>query len=687
MQALRGTDPRRIGPYTVLGRLGAGGTGEVYLAEAPTGLRLAVKVARAEDDPAFRARFRQEVRAAWSVGGPGTYVARIVDADTEGERPWVATEFVDGPNLRDAVLDHGPLPEHALRLLAAAVGQALAAIHAQGLVHGEVKPSGILLAADGPRLVGFGTGFGTGVDPPGDVFALGEVLAHASGGDLSAVPESLRGLVGSCLREDPARRPTPGQVIAATGHTAWSLREGLRPGWYTATAPTGRPGGVIGTGPVEEDGRWLPERDSEGWPSRVEYLVSPTLVDEKEEETTEPPAPPSRRRLLLGIGAGALLAAGAGTGGWLWLRDRDTGDGTKGDPDHRIDGSTPPPPSPLAPPERAVIAWTYYTGGAVAGPSAGPSVALSFYGDMVYAGGLDGALHAVAVGGAGTERWKTELGGVVGPPVALPEGACCVAQSGRRLCAVDPRGRVRWERAFDKEPYAAVLVDADGLVLVSTRASSATGSVRAYQGDGTLAWDARTPDPLTAEPVVAGDVVYVSTRTSLTALDAYDGKQLWAFHVGAPVGRPALLGGTLVAGTSGTSGTDSVLGFSADGKGVLWGATHTGLGHANPFVAFRGLAVTTAEGALVALDPEDGSTAWEFRASGDPEQYSAPTVNGDLVHALLGRTLYLLEPDGRRARVLTFPGLPVSPTARPVAGARYVYVTTERGIAAVNLTA
>jgi serine/threonine protein kinase len=158
VQALRETDPRRIGPYTVLGRLGAGGMGEVYLAETVSGLRLAVKVVRSEhaEDRTFRARFRQEVRAAQTVGGTGTFTARVVDADTESERPWMATEFVDGPNLRDAVLDHGPLPEEAVWVVAAALGEALIAIHAQGLVHRDLKPSNILLSPDGPRVIDFG---------------------------------------------------------------------------------------------------------------------------------------------------------------------------------------------------------------------------------------------------------------------------------------------------------------------------------------------------------------------------------------------------------------------------------------------------------------------------------------------------------------------------------------------------
>lgn len=294
MQALRATDPRRIGPYEVIGRLGAGGMGEVYLARSRAGLRLAVKVVRPEyaQDPVFRARFRQEVRAAQRVGGAGTYTARVVDADPEGEHPWMATEFVTGPSLRRAVAEHGPLPERAVYVLAGALGEALAAIHAQGLVHRDLKPSNILLAPDGPRVIDFGivrameatavtrTGAIVGsigylapeqirnggqVGPPSDVFALGAVLAYAVTGrapfgegqdsvillriltrdfDLTGVPDGLLPLVGACLDEDPARRPTPRDVIIAAGA---SLRTTLGPDWYLEGSTGGRGIGVTAT--------------------------------------------------------------------------------------------------------------------------------------------------------------------------------------------------------------------------------------------------------------------------------------------------------------------------------------------------------------------------------------------------------------------------------------------------------
>ena len=695
MQALRDTDPRRIGPYTVLGRLGAGGMGEVFLAEARTGLRLAVKVVRAEhaEDRTFRARFRQEVRAAQTVGGAAAHVARVVDADTEGERPWMATEFVDGPNLRDAVLDHGPLPEKPVSVLAAALGEALTAIHAQGLVHRDLKPSNILLAADGPRVIDFGivraleataltrTGTVVGsvgyvspeqirnngqVGPPSDVFALGAVLAYAATGrepfgegrdavilmrilnrdfDLSGVPESIRGLAEPCLREDPEARPTPGEVVSATGYGARSLRGSLRPGWFTAAEP------------VEEEERWLPERDSGERASRVEYVAPVTVPDVP---AAAPPAPPSRRRLLQGLAAGTLVA-GAGIGGWLWLGNRDGGDGgTQGKARASASVWTTPPPQP------AVVAWDYRNGRL--SEKGGPCVVLSPGGNLFF-GGVDGALHALSPDGR--LLWKTGLGdpplggGLVGTPVVTADGAYCVQGGGMKLCAVDLQGRLRWERSFGKVSYDTLPVPAGELVLVSSDGTQGKGSVRAYRADGSLAWSVGLPEHPNRAPVMADGMVYVGSNSRLTVLDAESGTVLRKSGIDSESspGRPALVGEDILVRTS-------------DGA---------------RFAALGDLAVTTSEGPLRAVDPDDGSTVWTFQGNGEFEG-SDPTVHQGLIYVFLGHTLYVVDGKGRLKRSLIFPGSPVLPEYRPVVGTHpakgeHVYVAVTDGIAALDMSA
>src|SRR4051794_40520569 len=253
-------DPDRIAGYRLEGGLGHGGQGAVFLGRDPAGRTVAVKLLPPEllGDTAARRRFGQELAAVRRVARFCT--AQVLDADTDGERPYIVSEFVDGPSLQEVVAGAGPRRGAELERLAIGTATALTAIHEAGVVHCDFKPSNVLIAADGPRVIDFGiaraldaagTGSqvigtpsymapeqftGGGVRSPADVFAWGATMAFAVNGaspfaaesgpatmyrvlhvqpDLGRLDGTLRGLVQACLAKDPARRPTSRELLLA----------------------------------------------------------------------------------------------------------------------------------------------------------------------------------------------------------------------------------------------------------------------------------------------------------------------------------------------------------------------------------------------------------------------------------------------------------------------------------------
>jgi serine/threonine protein kinase len=299
---LQPDDPGRIGPYRIRGVLGAGGMGRVFLGMSADGEQVAVKVIRADlaSDPEFRARFRREVTVARKVSS--RFTAPLIGADVDGPVPWLATAYVTGPSLAEAVAQRGPLPATSLLELAAGLAEGLSAIHAAGVIHRDLKPSNVLLAQDGPRVIDFGISVAAETSPltrtglligsPGymspeqvegrevgtasDIFSLGAVLAFAATGEapfgsgsaptlayravyrqvnLDGVPAEVRGLIDRCLAKDPGRRPAARDLTFAAGPRTVTSLAADQGGPRTVTSARLSPGSQPAPGRPGRSGR------------------------------------------------------------------------------------------------------------------------------------------------------------------------------------------------------------------------------------------------------------------------------------------------------------------------------------------------------------------------------------------------------------------------------------------------
>ncbi|MBX6391481.1 MAG: protein kinase [Frankia sp.] len=310
-EPLAAHDPRRVGPYALLGRLGAGGMGTVYLGRGQGGRLVAVKVIRPDlaADPEFRRRFRDEVEAARRVAPFCT--AEVLDADPDAAAPYLVTEFIDGLRLDQAIARGGPLSPSTLTGLAVGVATALTAIHRAGLVHRDLKPSNVLLSLSGPRVIDFGIaqalvgtkakptawGFGSAgwmapeqingqpIGPAADVFTWGILMAYAGTGrhpfgegqdidlayrtvsaepDLSGLPAPLHDLVAAALRKDPDSRPTARELLLALVERGPSSGDPLSQGETLLGIAADRademasPAVAALTGPDPQAGGWAP---------------------------------------------------------------------------------------------------------------------------------------------------------------------------------------------------------------------------------------------------------------------------------------------------------------------------------------------------------------------------------------------------------------------------------------------
>ncbi|WP_037627631.1 bifunctional serine/threonine-protein kinase/ABC transporter substrate-binding protein [Streptomyces aureus] len=369
MEPLRTGDPSRIGRYRLLRRLGAGGMGVVFLARAPGGAIAAVKTVRSSyaEEHGFRARFRREVETARQVSSH--WVVPLLDADADAETPWLATSYVPGPSLSEAVHTFGPLSLASVRVLGLRLAEALEAVHGAGLVHRDVKPANILLAPDGPRLIDFGIarapegtaltssgvvvgspGFlspeqaqarGGEIGPPSDVFSLGCVLAFAATGvrpfgegspagvllrtiyeepDPGSLPEGLAPLLRACLHKEPGGRPSLARLREALAEDSVGDSAGAS-GWLPAPVTrliNDRSAAVLTIGAIEPTQVSASAASDTVDTAGKAGNASPEAVTMTAVTATRPMDGAIGRRGFLRLGSTAGLLAAGGGGAWWW---------------------------------------------------------------------------------------------------------------------------------------------------------------------------------------------------------------------------------------------------------------------------------------------------------------------------------------------------------------------------------
>jgi outer membrane protein assembly factor BamB len=584
MLPLSAEDPRMIGEFQLHARLGAGGMGRVYLAASPGGRAVAVKVVHQHlaRDGAFIGRFRREVAAAQAVNGG--YATPVIAAGPDDDPPWLATAYVPGPSLQEAVTATGPLPDDAVLKLAAGLAEALRVIHHCGLVHRDLKPGNVLLAADGPRVIDFGIARaldGTALTsaesllgtpsymspeqaqsqpagPASDVFSLGGVLYFAATGtspfgighpaamlyrivhtepDLEPVPPRLRDLIAACLAKDQGQRPTPAELAA-------TLMSAIPPGDSPAAF----------------------------WPAAVARLID------------------VYQARLNGGRPGSPLAAGPATSPSITpatvVQVPWTGPASAPGP---APADVPSPAGPPVPPT-------------VAGPPMGRRRALA-------------ALAGMATGGLAVAGWELAHRGT--------------AAAGPRQAARKPRGRPgsKLWRFATNGPVEAVTVHG-GTVYAGT----AHNTVFALDAaTGRQRWRRATTRQFNNQLAATPNAVFVADGSDggAYALDAATGKQLWNHPTEGVLGL-AVAGGMVYLGTAVKSATaGGVSALATDGGGLLWTEEFGGVANSNGGLGLAGNAVyaTTAGGEVFAYRASDGTRLWRI-GNHNVEFGAAPVVAG-----------------------------------------------------------
>ncbi|MGW0712315.1 beta-alanine-activating enzyme beta-propeller domain-containing protein [Streptomyces sp. NPDC002643] len=678
-QPLESGDPRQVGPYRILGRLGAGGMGRVYLARSPGGRAVAVKTIRPEMtyEPEFRQRFAREAAAARAVSG--AFTAAVIDADPYGNPPWLATVHVAGVSLDDAIARHGPLPEASVLALGAGLSEALGAIHAAGLVHRDLKPSNVLLAPDGPKVIDFGIAISAGsssltrsgvvvgtpafmspeqltggrASTPADVFALGGVLVFSATGmgpfgagsaaglgyrvvhdrpDLTAVPEGLRPLLARCLDKDPVQRPTVAELLDEFAARLLPTSSPSRTTAYDEETET--------VTLAFEGGAWLP---------------APVAASVRRAEAAGgavPVAPPE--------------AFGTPAARFGPPSPRPVSGPAPGPDPARTPASTPAPTA--GPTPTTALPFTPAT------PTEPDTEGPEYLGEATRTPQHEatGAPQGEAIGPPqgfgppptptppGTSTWRTDpdpstptrrtdpapapptrrrvlatlagVGGVAAVGVGtylLGRGDGDTGKGTDDTTLKDPEttptpGRRRWTYGTGG-PIAPALLAAGGLVYAGSR----DGTMYALDAEtGKPRWQFSTGNGVYTCPAVAGGIAYFgSADYHLYAVDVATGDQRWQFSAQGEVNSsPVVAGGVVYVGSDDRK-LYAVDAASGDRK---WTYAAGGRIRSSPVVAWNKVYVGSEDALLHAVDVATGERSWSFETGGDVK--SSPAIADRVVY-------------------------------------------------------
>lgn len=676
-------DPAAVATYRLLARLGSGGMGTVYLARTPGGRTVALKTvhARLATDPAFRARFRLETDAARIIGA--RHGAAVVDADPLAETPWLATEYVLGPPLDDAVALGGPLPEPTVRALGAALAGALAQLHSSDVVHRDLKPSNVLVTAYGPKIIDFGIARAAGDDhltrtgaaagtpafmspeqasgqehpPAGDVFALAGVLVFAATGhgpfgtgspadllyrvryadpDLTGVPEALLPLLTACLAKDPAARPTTADLIAHLHDGHGEFADHLPP---LVLADIAR-------------------RATDVWLHAPHRLPTPEGAAFAE---TAPDTPVSRRRALT-LGGGSVLGlAGAGAGVWAWLNSRETTTGA---------GGTPSPTGPTAIPAKTA------SDGAPAALWKGDAFDREERITPLVAGDVVGFAETVSFRardtGKGTELWTDSMA-----------RAHRIVTDGTNFYTSD--GPISGPNALEIRTLAPLTGKESARIIKLKGFEGSQFGTELLTASGGRIFAASRIGDREEDKAIGRHMVSVDLRT---------GKEVWRQPYAWGNARPWLaqvVGNLLVLGKN----SDDLTSFDLQARDVrtgrqLWRRTvpfELSQFYSPGQLATDDRHVYVGGDRLRALRLADGVVAWEH---GKASAFGFPAVSGGLVHVNeSGRGLVVVSADkGAKRWEETPSGRSLTPELRsvPVVGTKYVYSPVQGGLSAVDRT-